>query len=185
MRSSYKDNSYDKMFEALMYIHKPAITVELGVLDGFSLFAMAKVAKLYGGQVSGVDLFDDYDFKHANPKELSKYILENKLENHIILIKEEASKAANLFENDSVELLHVDISNTGSRLKDIFKAWYPKLKKHGILVFEGGSPERDKIDWMKGEVPIAFFKHILQESGQFEVLTLLPFPSITLCRKLK
>lgn len=184
MRSSYKANSYDKIFNALMHIHKPAIAVECGVLDGFSLFSLGEVAETYGGEVYGVDLFDDYEFNHGSREEICKQILARGL-TRTTLIKDDASKAANLFEDDTVGLLHIDISNTGDRLKNVFKAWYPKLQKDGILIFEGGSLERDEIEWMaRGEeVPIAFFKHVLQESKRFEVLTLLPFPSLTVCRK--
>ena len=63
--SSYEKNNYDILFEALILLYKPKLTVELGVLNGFSLFAMASRAKEYGGKVVGIDLFEDYKYKKA------------------------------------------------------------------------------------------------------------------------
>ena len=61
--------------------------------------------------------------------------------------------------------------------------WGDKISDDGIIVFEGGSVQRDNIMWMQTfEFPK--ITEALQEIGsgwEFQVFT--PFPSITLIRK--
>ena len=88
MRSSYVQHDYDLLFKALVQIHKPDVIVECGVLDGYSLFAMGEVAETYGGKTYGIDLFDDYEFKHGSQTELTQQILLKKILNTTLIKKD-------------------------------------------------------------------------------------------------
>ena len=53
------------------------------------------------------------------------------------------------YQDNSVHFLHVDISNTGDTVRVIMEQWDPKMIQGGIICFEGGTEERDNVEWMK------------------------------------
>lgn len=185
MRSSYTQNEYSVFFTSLSVMTKANLIVELGVLDGYSLLSFARgISK--NGKVIGIDLFEDYQFKHSTVDNVLDKIYDEYLQQKIELRKKDAFAAVNDFENDSIDILHVDISNDGTNLSTIFDLWTEKVKKDGLILFEGGSEERDNVEWMKkyNKKPINDFKKELNSRG-FEFITLVPFPSVTVCRKTK
>jgi predicted O-methyltransferase YrrM len=178
--SSYKENNYGKLFTALVEIHQPELVVECGVLSGYSLSAMMDADLRKPCRFIGVDLFEGYPYKHCKYEEMKKFFHFTEVE----LRKKEAVQAAEDFEDESVDILHIDLSNNGNILDDMFDAWTQKIKKGGLVIFEGGSPERDKVEWMEkyGRSPIRHCKGFLSYRG-FEYVTLLPYPSLTICRR--
>ena len=55
-----------------------------------------------------------------------------------------------LIKKEQFDLIHIDISNDGEKIKKI----YDKLKsnnniKNSIMLLEGGTEERDKVEWME------------------------------------
>lgn len=165
MRSSYKENGYDKVFFALMEAFRPMRVVELGVLDGFSTIHLAKGLKhnfdtgYYGERMpefDAYDLFEDYQYKHGELSKVQKCIKKEGLQDFVKLHKGDAFKVWKGFEDHSIHFLHVDISNTGETLRNIMKLWNKKVVIGGWIAFEGGSYERDEVDWMKkyGKEPI-------------------------------
>jgi len=181
VRSSYKDNNYGKLFESLSAIYQPKIIVECGVLDGYSI---ASFARGYNdAKIWGFDLFDDYEYTHAH-YETVLHALEKEFGSRINLVQKNAFEAAGQFGDETVDILHLDISNDGEKLQKLFNAWVAKIRKGGLLVFEGGSQERDKNTWMLkyNRLPIHYAKSMLSDIG-YEYVTLLPHPSVTICRK--
>ncbi len=183
MRSSYRNNQYGALFEALILIHRPKIVVECGILDGYSLLHMAVAASVSDTKIYAFDLFEDYQFKHGKKEEVEDIIATIPSAN-VEVVKEDALKAYARFEDESVGFLHVDISNDGDMLRKALDVWHPKIAKDGILVFEGGSEERDKVEWMVNhrKKPISYFKSACL-TDNYEFVTLTPFPSLTVCRK--
>jgi len=183
MRTSYDDNLYDLFFDWLVYSHRPRLIVEAGVLDGYSLLAFAEPAKVIGAKVYGIDLFEDYQFKNSSMSQVQE-ILNKKYLDNVTLIRKDAMSASEIFVDDSIDILHIDISNDGEKLENMFNFWDIKVKKGGLIVFEGGSFERDNVDWMKkyNKAPITEFKRSLPDRN-YEYVTFLPFPSVTVCRK--
>lgn len=182
MRSSYIKNNYGELFTSIANIYKPKLVVELGTLDGFSLISFAKGA---AEKVVGIDLFEDYDFKHGKQEEIFK---QAELENvKVDLIKGDAFDAAHFFKSHSIDLLHIDVSNDGSKLWSLFDLWEDRVSKGGLIIFEGGSRERDDVEWMKKykKTPIRTFINHLKDVKRYEVLTLTPYPSLTICRRVK
>jgi predicted O-methyltransferase YrrM len=182
MRSSYLQNNYGKLFEALVLVHSPKLVVECGILDGYSLFSMARTSKEC--IFFGIDLFDSYEFKHGNKEALEEIIKRENL--NVKLIKEDAIKIATNFSDSSVDILHIDISNDGEILPKVFDAWKSKIANGGLFIFEGGSKERDEIEWMMkyNKIPISNFKNSLKKE-EWEFITLSPYPSLTICKKTK
>lgn len=182
MRSSYKENNYGKLFESLSAIYQPEIIVECGVLDGYSIASFARGSA--DAQVWGFDLFDDYEYTHGDYEEVLR-ALEEEFGSRMNLIQKNALEAAELFVDESVGILHLDISNDGEKLEKLFDVWGMKVRTGGLMIFEGGSLERDTIDWMVkyGRLPIRRAKSRLS-AMRYEYVTLVPHPSVTICRKI-
>jgi hypothetical protein len=129
----------------------------------------------------GIDLFEDYEFKHCGFEEIKK-----KFDSYpgVTIIQKNALEASVDFGDETVDILHIDISNDGEKLSEMFRVWTPKVSRGGVVIFEGGSIERDEVEWMKkfNKMPIKHFKSELYDLG-FEYVTLLPYPSLTVCRK--
>lgn len=155
MRSSYIENHYDEVIKAYVVNWRPVTLVELGVLDGYSTVAIAEGCKenklLYDmtTKVISYDLFEDYEFKHGNMQEVQKLIDDKKLQDFVELRKGGAYKVHSDFADKSIQFMHVDISNTGDTLRNIVDLWTPKMDDRAIVLFEGGSEERDNNEWMK------------------------------------
>lgn len=149
MRSSYIQNNYADIFKAIIDGFKPVTAVELGILDGYSTMAIGLGLQKNGrGTLHSYDLFDDYQYKHGNEKQVRDLLFEYGLENVVTVIKQDAWKVADLFNDGTVDFLHVDISNTGETVRRIMAQWDQKMVTGGIICFEGGTAERDYVDWM-------------------------------------
>jgi hypothetical protein len=143
--SSYSGNRYISLFYSLVRILMPRHCVELGVLEGFSLLTIASALRDNGvGKIDGIDLFENYPFRHQNYEIVRRRIEHLGLEEYVNLLRDDALKAHTRY--DQVDLLHVDISNNGDTFRSIFQQWASKVKT--IMIFEGGSEERDAIRWM-------------------------------------
>lgn len=176
MRSSYIDNNYGELFKALIRVYGPKKVVEFGCLDGYSasfiLQGLKENSQPFNFQV--FDLFEDYPYKHGNFAELKNEFPEIEFQ------KADYYKSSGMFPDNSIDFLHIDVSNTKEAYETFIKEYYPKLKTKGIAVLEGGSNERDLCEWMvKYEKPkINPFLKTLQSEFNFVVLE--PFPSITI-----
>lgn len=154
MRSSYRQNGYEKVLRNLVYAFTPQKCVEIGVLDGYSTLAIAKGikhTKKVCGHVSHLDaydLWDDYEYNHGSMEEVQKMLRDEKVDEFVTLHKKDAYQVHKRYDDVSVCFVHIDISNTGDVLKKMIDLWYPKLTFGGMIVFEGGSEERDVVDWM-------------------------------------
>ena len=192
MRSSYIKNNYGAIFERLVYAFLPSVCVELGVLDGYSTFHIAKGilrahrCRDHRSHLHAYDLWDDYEFKHGNKSDVESLLVTHELDQYVHLYKENAYKVSDLFCDKSVCFLHIDISNDGDVLKRMVELWHPKLTFGGIIAFEGGSEERDNVDWMK-KYEKRSIKDELHRSEfirkHFRYGTYLSFPSLTILMK--
>lgn len=192
MRSSYCQNGYGKIFERIIYAYTPQKCVELGVLDGYSTLHIAKgmqhtlKVNHHLSHLNSYDLWDDYEYKHGDKASVQKMLVENKVEDFVTLYKEDAYKVADLYTELSICIVHIDISNTGKILRDMVDLWYPKLAFSGLILFEGGSEERDNVEWMakfnkpKIKPELESNKFIKEK---FIYGTYHQFPSLTVLRK--
>ena len=97
------------------------------------------------GKIICYDLWDKYPYNHS--------VIEKTKEN---LEKYNISKYIELKELDFKEwtptdfdLLHLDISNDGNTIAELSIKCFNELKQGKHIIFEGGSKERDNIEWMK------------------------------------
>lgn len=148
MRSSYIENNYAEVFEAIIKAFQPINCVELGVLDGYSTIAIAQALQKNGrGELKSYDLFEDYEFKHGDKIEVEAILKKHSIAN-VSMYQEDAARVHLLYNSDSVDFLHVDLSNTGDTVEHIMRDWDPKMVRGGIICFEGGTEERDQVEWM-------------------------------------
>lgn len=194
IESSYIENSYGDFFYAIAQLYKPQRIVELGTFMGYSALHMAAAFRDCPDSkthLSLVDLWDNYPFRHCSLETTRENFKKNKLHNlkncEISFLNKSAYDVADSFDNGSVDLLHVDISNDGQSQEKTISLWHDKIREGGILLMEGGSPERDKISWMVeyNKTPIADFLNSSWFKAQYEFVILCPYPSLTFARRIK
>ena len=195
MRSSYIENNYGELIKQYIIAWQPASFVELGVLDGYSTLNISlgikELAKLRGylGKLDAYDLFEDYQFKHGNKEEVEKLLNDNGVSEFVNLVKGNAYEAYKNYPDmvldkvRGIEFLHIDISNTGKVIHDIMEVWHPKIGQRGLVFIEGGSEERDEIEWMKKYDMPSIKKEIESNpliNKYYNYGTYFKFPSLTI-----
>jgi len=192
LRSSYKENNYGSVLASLIIGKKPELCIEIGVLDGYSTLHIAdalrfnKEAFNIEGRLWCWDLWDEYEYKHGNKREVQKRIDDRKLGRFVRLSTGDAFEVAHLVQHTSVDFLHVDISNDGRTLKKVMDFWSHRMKPFGMIAFEGGSEERDNIDWMLKYDRTSIRKELKRNQTietDFNYYTMVPFPSMTIFLK--
>ena len=84
--------------------------------------------------------------------------------------------------DNSIDMIHIDIANNGYIYEYAIKNYIPKLTSGGIMILEGGSNERDEVEWMiKYNKPK--INPVLQKySNLYNIKTIGSFPSITIIK---
>lgn len=187
MRSSYIKNNYEEVFKTIIKKNRPEVCIECGILDGYSTIAITKALEENKmGKLIAYDLWEDYEFNHGNYYEVSKNIFSKVNRDYITIAKGNCFKVYKNFNDNSIDFLHIDISNDGDVFDKVMELWASKIKSKGIICFEGGSYERDHIDWMiKYNKKAIYPRVILNEIRKkfFDYTILLPFPSMTILIK--
>ena len=192
MYSSYSKNNFEGIIHNTVIAFPPSIAVELGVLEGYSTVAISKALCLLkemngsAGHLHSYDLWEDYPYRHSTQSEVQKTIDKSSLSEFVTLYKKDAFIVHEDYNDKSVDLLHVDLSNSGDIFNDILEKWTPKMRHCGLILFEGGSEERDNIDWMKkyNKKPIRpeiNRNRLLQENYIYGTYSI--FPSMTVMKK--
>ena len=181
VNSSYKESGYQYLFYALVRLLSPNKICEIGVLQGFSLLSMASALKENNqGEIFGYDLFDDYEFKNERMINVQSRIDKAEFSEFAKIIKQDAFSVSS--EVEKTDILHVDISNNGNTVEQLFLQWEEKVNQ--MMIFEGGGHARDEIEWMLKFQKPAISPVLNQLSNQFQMwqfVTLEAYPSITIC----
>lgn len=180
----------------MILAHLPSLVVECGVLDGYSTFNIAWalrhnfVNRGIQSNFIAYDLWEGYEYKHGYFDEVATMLRKNGLLNHYVnLHYGDAFQVHGNFQDRTVDFLHMDISNDGEKLYRTIDLWGPKISQGGIIAFEGGSLERDNIEWMKKfdkEPMQPVLTKIIEDDPlgkywSFQIFT--EFPSLTLLFK--
>ncbi|MFQ5708111.1 MAG: O-methyltransferase [bacterium] len=191
IHSSYAENDYGQLFYALARILKPSLVVELGTYMGYSALHFAAAMRdntSVNSELHMIDLWEAYSYRRCTKNVTMEHFRHSELlgVNNLKLefINADAEQSWTNYEDDSIDILHVDLSNDGRSLNRCLQAWSPKLNRDGLLLFEGGSQERDRIDRMVKyqKSPIRDFIDSHWFTDHFEAVTLAPFPSLTISR---
>ena len=192
VKSSYAKNNFGVVFKTLVMQKMPITCVELGVLYGYSSLHIGLALKYnykehaVKGHLYSYDLWEDYSYNHGNKDDVQDLFKRKGIDDYVSLYHVDAMKVHELYEEKQVDLLHVDISNTGDTFNFIMKHWHSLMSMGGIILFEGGSKERDYIEWMINYKFPSIKKaiesnKIVKSFYQYETYT--KFPSLTVFTK--
>ena len=175
IRSSYKNKNlnYGDIFETILFLNKPKSILEIGILDGFSLDIFAKNTSS-DTIIEAYDIFDEFNGNGA-----SKDFLLEKFKSYKN-IKIEYGDFYKLHKNiNNFDIIHIDIANNGDVIEYALNNYVSKLNENGIIIFEGGSIDRDNVEWMikydKPKINPLIKKYNLKLIGSF--------PSICIYKK--
>lgn len=186
MDSSYAQNNYADVFAAIVGAVNPLNPVELGVLNGYSTMAIAKAQKKCGRPLDilhAYDLFEDYPYKHSHEADIREMF---KDQDNVKIFKQDAYTVHNNYPDDYIGFLHVDLSNTGDTVKFIMENWDRKLQRGAVILFEGGTEERDQVEWMVKYGKPSIKKEIETNSvieKKYVFATYLKYPGLTILLK--
>lgn len=148
VESSYKANDLGKSIYQTVIKLKPIFIIDFGILHGYSTIAMAQALRDLGqGTIIGYDLFEDYQGNHAVFSQVQKNIKDHGLQDIVNLKRQDYYQWLKNPEN--FDLIHIDISNNGDIIQLALRSLSKQLKRGATILFEGGTKERDQVDWMK------------------------------------
>ena len=143
IESTYKKNNLGKILYNTVLTLQPDKIVEFGCLYGYSTISMALALRELGkGKIKCYDLWEDYQYKHSTIYQTRDNFKKHDLLEYVEFIKMDYYQW--LYNPEEFDLIHLDISNTG----DTILKTYNSLPKGSTVIFEGGSKERDNIEWM-------------------------------------
>ena len=143
----YKSNDLGKTLYDVVLKYKPKKIIEFGPLNGYTTVAMAMALdELKTCKIISYDLFEDYQYKHSTIKNTQKNIDSYGLSRYVKLKKKDFNEW--LKNPEDFDLLYIDLSNTGEIIEKFYGAVKNQIDNGSIVVFEGGSEERDNVEWM-------------------------------------
>ena len=145
---------------------KPKIFVELGVHNGFSYFVGCQAIKecSLATKAFAVDhwegdrqagFFDDFVYQSASK-------LNIKYSDFSTLIKSSFIDALTKFENEIIDLLHIDGFHSYESVKEDFETWLPKMSKNGVILLHDIHVRRDTFGVYE------FWKEVKEEFNTIE-----------------
>ena len=179
--SSYanKSLSYDDVFKMVTWMIKPTRIVEFGILHGYSLKCFAQTTDT-STKITAYDIFEKFNGNSAK-RDINAAFAPYP---NVSIQEGDFYKIVDSLEDASIDILHIDIANDGDVYKFAIDNYMAKLAVGGVMILEGGSEERDHVEWM-----IKYSKKPIRDTlkaldSKYEVFTLTGFPSLTIIKKL-
>lgn len=124
---------------SLMKAMQPKIFVELGTHYGDSYFTFCQARKdaSLDTKCFAVDHWEGDSHTNKYGEEVFEEVTNYNSENYSDfskLIRSKFSDALGLFENGSIELLHLDGFHTFEAVNEDFSTWLPKVRRNGIIL---------------------------------------------------
>jgi predicted O-methyltransferase YrrM len=147
IESSYYQNDIGKTLYEWVLENKPKTIIEFGCLYGYSTVAIGLALKELGqGKLKCYDLWENYKYKHSTIQQTIKNVKEYGVEDYVEFIQ--MNYYDWLSQPEEFDMMHLDISNTGDIILQTYDVLKDKIKQGSIILFEGGSEERDNVEWM-------------------------------------
>ena len=124
----------------LIEAHRPGTVVELGTYNGLSFFTFCQSMQEHDieGMCYAVDTWegDDHtgDYDNSILNEVRSHAREH-YRGFTYLMQMYFNEALTHFEDESIDLLHIDGLHTFEAVKEDFENWYPKVAPGGIILF--------------------------------------------------
>lgn len=148
--SSYRENNIGKTLYDIVIKLRPKNIIEIGVLEGYSTICMAQALKDLGDRSAKVyahDLFDEYKYRSCSMTKVWDNLNKYGVQDYVQLKLMSFDRWLNRMED--FDLMHIDISNNGDVIEKVYnRLSRNKSIKTGPIFFEGGTQERDKVEWM-------------------------------------
>jgi predicted O-methyltransferase YrrM len=146
----------------------PKLVVELGVDYGLSLIELARHSK---GVTVGVDWFEgDAQTGHRNAEEIArKNVIESGFD--IKIVKQKFDDAKALFEDEVIDILHIDGAHDYESVKHDFETWLPKVRSGGVILLHDTQSFKDDVGRFYYSLPYPKFE--LTHSSGLGVVTKL------------
>lgn len=172
--SSFHEHDLGRTLYDLVLEKRPKKIVEWGVLYGYSTVAMAMALDELGeGHIVGYDLFDKYPFNHSTIEQTQGNIDRYGVSKHVTLRQGDFREW--IKDPEQFDLLHVDISNHGDTIKELYEGVKDRVDAGATVIFEGGvTGEREQIPWM-----VKYGLPKISESGVAYKVLDERFPSIS------
>jgi len=179
MKSSYLNKiDYSDLFKLLCFFTKPKNIIEIGILEGYSLEQF--INNTEDCIIKAYDIFDEFDGNGSSYKIIEKF----KEYKNVEINYGDFYKLHKNIDNNSQDIIHIDIANNGDVYEDAIKNYMNKLKKNGILLLEGGSKERDNVEWMIKYNKPKINSIINKYKNKYEIITIGTIPSITIIKNI-
>ena len=177
MKSSYNNQiTYKDLLDSIVFIKNPETIFEFGILEGLSLTSFIENSNP-SCKIQAYDIFEEFNGNAANKATLEESFA--KYKNVTINYGDFFKKYIDIV-NNSIDILHIDIANNGDVLEFAIEHYLPKLSENGILIFEGGSLDRDNVEWMlkynKSKIQPVLEKY----SNTYNIKTIGTMPSLTI-----
>tara|TARA_B100000965_G_scaffold42235_1_gene31030 strand:+ start:11795 stop:12340 length:546 start_codon:yes stop_codon:yes gene_type:complete len=179
MNSSYNNKiDFGDIISTITFMNNPQKIVECGILEGYSLskFIDSSSSKT---SIDAYDIFDEFNGNHAIKDKITKQFSQNE---NVTIDYGDFYNVFKKYQDKSIDILHIDIANNGDVYEYMFENYVNKVKDDGIILMEGGSENRDNIEWMikYNKPPI---KPILEKyKNKFDIKTIGDIPSITIIK---
>ena len=182
-RSSYKNSvEFGDVLRGIVAAKAPLRRIaEYGILDGYSLDIFDRTSPP-DCVVEGRDIFELFLGNGASLEQLeSRFAGRSKVK----ISRGNFDDASVDLEDDSYDIIHVDIANDGDVYLKAVATLIPKLTSDGLLILEGGTEARDQVPWMvnlnkKPMVPVVKY---LADRADLVVTVIGSFPGFVVVRR--
>lgn len=178
IESSYQRSAIGKILYNTIISTGATKIIDFGLLNGHSTICLAMAAKITGGIVYGYDIFEDYEYNNSSRDIVLSNLKRYNVDDYVVLKRMDFNDWVK--EPEDFDVLHVDISNDGDIISSLHRA---TGHLNSIVLFEGGSEERDQQDWMKkyNKKPICDIKdkYKLLSKSSYKKNNRMYYPSIS------
>ncbi|OFE13776.1 hypothetical protein PHACT_12055 [Pseudohongiella acticola] len=124
----------------LMAALRPRTLVELGTYSGLSFFCFCQAAREMGlpTRSYAVDTWEGDDHTGAYGEDIYRSVQAHQQAQYpdsASLLRMRFDQALSQFEDNSLDMIHLDGLHTRDAVSEDFRQWYPKLRPGGIFLF--------------------------------------------------
>ena len=180
MNSSYNNKvDFGDIISTITFMNNPQKIVECGILEGYSLSKFIKSSSS-NTSIDAYDIFDKFNGNHAIKDKIMKQFSPYK---NVNIAEGDFYEVLKKYPDRSIDILHIDIANNGNVYEYMFQNYVNKVTDDGIILMEGGSENRDNIEWMLKYNKPKIQPILKKWSKIYDIKTIGNIPSITLIKK--
>jgi len=178
--SSYIENNFSTHFEEVVKNTNPKLIVEFGILHGYSLQLFTDFSD-DSCKIHAYDLFEKFPYNAADYDTIvNKFKKHSKVE----VKRMDFFDGHNLYQDGEIDIIHIDIANNGDTFQFAIENYFKKLSSKGVMILEGGSKERDEVEWMNRFEKRKINPYLEEIKNEYSVKIIEEYPSLTIIKKL-